>query len=134
MLRTLFVAATCLGLAGCNASGSAPSANLPALNVAFKWCGGGSPDFTVGNIPATAKTLNFRMIDQQAQGYMHGGGTVPASGKASQSIPCGGLTGGSYIGPSPPPPQVHDYQWTVTALDASGLAVAVGRATRKFPE
>lgn len=134
MFRTILVTAACLGLAGCNAGGSAPSANLAALNVAFKWCGSGSPEFTIGNIPAVAKTLNFRMIDQQAQGYNHGGGTVPAVGKSTQVIPCAGLTGGTYNGPSPPPPQVHDYQWTVTALDAGGQAVAVGRATRKFPE
>lgn len=103
------------------------------MNLAFTWCSG-SPQFAIGNIPATAKTLSFRMIDQQAQGYNHGGGTLPASGKPTQAVPCGALTGGTYNGPSPPPPQVHDYQWTVTALDAAGQAVAVGRATRKFPE
>lgn len=136
-MRLAFIALVSgLALAGCNSTGTSTSdlAKLPNMTVSFKWCGGGSPDFTVGNIPATAKTLNFRMIDQQAQGYMHGGGTVPASGKATQSIPCGGLTGGTYIGPSPPPPQVHDYQWTVKALDGNGTAVAVGTATRKFPE
>jgi phosphatidylethanolamine-binding protein (PEBP) family uncharacterized protein len=132
MRRAFFLAVACVGLAGCNAGGSAPSANLPMMNVAFNWCSG-SPAFTVGNIPATAKTLSFRMIDQQAQSYNHGGGTVPATGKPTQSIPCGALTG-SYNGPSPPPPQVHDYQWTVTALDAGGQSVAIGRATRKFPE
>jgi len=134
MIRHLIWAAAGLLLVGCNAGGGAPNANLPALSVAFKWCGGGSPDFTIGNIPATAKTLNFRMIDQQAQGYNHGGGSVAASGKTTQIVPCGGLTGGTYNGPSPPPPQIHDYQWTVTAVDAGGQAVAAGRATRKFPE
>lgn len=132
MTRAFLLAAACIGLAGCNAGGGAPNANLPAMNVAFTWCSG-TPAFTIGNIPATAKMLSFRMIDQQAPGYNHGGGTVPASGKATQTIPCGGLSG-SYTGPNPPPPQIHDYQWTVTALDPGGQPVAAGRATRKFPE
>jgi len=132
MSKVLYAVLACVALAGCNAGGSVPSANLPTMSVAFKWCSG-SPEFTVGNIPAGAKTLNFRMVDQQAQGYNHGGGSVAASGKSNQTVPCGGLTG-SYTGPNPPSPQVHEYQWTVTAVDASGQAVAVGRAIRKFPE
>jgi hypothetical protein len=85
MTRAFLLAAACIGLAGCNAGGGAPNANLPAMNVAFTWCSG-TPAFTIGNIPATAKMLSFRMIDQQAPGYNHGGGTVPASGKATQTI------------------------------------------------
>ncbi|MGO4670194.1 hypothetical protein [Bosea sp. 2RAB26] len=102
------------------------------MNVSFRWCGA-SPEFKVGNVPAATKTLRFKMVDRQAPNYQHGGGEVAFFGKASASIPCGALTGG-YNGPSPPPPQVHDYEWTVTALDASGTAIAAGTATRKFPE
>lgn len=102
------------------------------MAVAFRWCSA-SPDFTVGAIPAGTKTLSFRMIDKQVPSYNHGGGTYTHDGKPSAKVPCGALSGG-YNGPSPPPPQVHDYEWTVTALDASGKALAVGRASRKFPE
>lgn len=129
MLRISLVAAACLGLAGCNAGGSAPSANLPAMNVAFKWCGSGSPAFTVGNIPAGARTLRFKMVDRNVPTWNHGGGEVPAA----SSIPCGAISG-AYNGPNPPVGQVHTYEWTVTALDASGTAIAAGTASRKFPE
>ncbi len=132
MRRLLLLGAACAGLAGCNTAGSGSTAGLPALNVAFTWCSG-SPTFSVGNVPAATKTLNFRMIDQQAQGYPHGGGSVAFTGKGSAQIPCGSLNG-TYQGPSPPPPQMHEYEWTVTALDAGGTAIAIGRAKRKFPE
>ncbi|MFC5509250.1 hypothetical protein [Bosea massiliensis] len=129
MLRTMLVAAACLGLAGCNAGGSAPSANLPALNVAFKWCAAGSPTFTVGGLPKDAKTLRFKLVDRDAPAWNHGGGEVPAAA----SIPCGAISGG-YNGPNPPSGQVHTYEWTVTALNASGAAIASGTAARKYPE
>lgn len=133
MRKILLIGAACLGLAGCNSTGAtAPSASLPNMNVSFRWCGA-SPEFKVGNVPAATKTLRFNMVDRQAPQYRHGGGEVAFSGKGSVSVPCGALTGG-YNGPSPPPPQVHDYEWTVTALDANGTAIAAGTATRKYPE
>jgi phosphatidylethanolamine-binding protein (PEBP) family uncharacterized protein len=102
------------------------------MNLSFRWCSA-TPEFTVSAVPAATKTLSFKMVDQQVPSYQHGGGTIAFDGKGSAKIACGALSG-SYNGPSPPPPQVHDYQWTVTALDASGKALAVGRATKKFPE
>jgi len=124
-----------LALAGCNESrpGAATEAGLPKLSVAFNWCGGPSPSFKIGGIPSGTKALRLRMVDRQVPSYNHGGGEVPAAAGSSASIPCGALTGG-YNGPSPPPPQVHDYEWTVTAIDASGSALAIGSAVRKFPE
>lgn len=124
-----------LALAGCNSTGTSTAdlAKLPNMPVSFNWCDP-SPSFTVGNVPPTTKTLSFRMVDKQVPSYQHGGGSIAFTGKGSQTIPCGSLTGGNYRGPTPPPPQVHDYEWTVTALDANGTAVAAGRATRKFPE
>lgn len=74
----------------------------------------------------------MKLVDKQVPGYNHGGGDGAFAGGSSSSIPCGAITSG-YNGPSPPP-QVHDYEWTVTALDVSGNATAIGRATRKFPE
>lgn len=122
-----------LGLAACNSTGSSvPPPGVPEMQVAFRWCSG-SPEFAIGSIPAGTKSLDLRMVDHQAPAYRHGGGTVPHDGKNSAKIPCGAL-GGTYVGPSPPPPQIHDYEWTVTAHDASGKALAVGHATRKFPE
>lgn len=133
-IRLFTFAAAAIVLAGCteNRAGPAQSAALPKLSVAFAWCGA-SPSFKVGNIPNGTKTLRLRMIDKHVPSYNHGGGEVPAAGGSTATIPCGALTGG-YNGPSPPPPQVHDYEWTVTALDAGGTAVALGTAIRKFPE
>ena len=134
-MRTAIAAGlTALALAGCteNRPGAATNANLPALAVSYTWCSS-SPPTRVGGIPAGTKTLRFKMVDKQVPGYNHGGGDLPHTGGSSASIPCGAITGG-YNGPSPPPPQIHDYEWTVTALDASGSALATGSATRKFPE
>lgn len=132
-MRYLIIAAIAgVGLAGCNSTASAPPPGAPTMSVAFRWCAG-TPETTVGSIPAGTKTLSFRLIDRQVPSFMHGGGTIEHDGKPTAKIACSALTGG-YNGPNPPPPQVHDYDWTVTALDASGKALAAGRASRKFPE
>lgn len=70
------------------------------------------------------------MSDIMVPGYDHGGGSVAFTGQ--KAISCGAIS--NFRGPSPPPPQVHDYQWTVRALDAAGKELGVARAVRKFPE
>jgi phosphatidylethanolamine-binding protein (PEBP) family uncharacterized protein len=134
MLKIAVVAGiAALALAGCNESrtGAAQTAALPQMSVAFNWCQGVSPSFQVGKIPAGAKTLRFKLVDRDVPTYNHGGGDLPVSG-ASASVPCGAISGG-YNGPNPPAGQVHTYEWTVTALDASGSALAVGAASKKYP-
>lgn len=122
-----------VALAGCNAaSGGAGASNAPnSIRLSVNWCSG-TPAFQVANVPKGTTTLSFKMVDRQAPGYPHGGGSVAYSGQAS--IPCGALSGGTYAPPSPPPPQVHDYEWTVTALNSSGNPLAIGQAVKKFPE
>ncbi|MBB3809453.1 hypothetical protein [Pseudochelatococcus contaminans] len=134
-IRLCMFAAVALALAGCNANqaGSAGSAAPQELSVAFNWCGAASPSFRIGNIPEGASKLRLRMTDRHVPSYNHGGGEVPVAGGSTASIPCGRLVG-SYNGPNPPAPQVHDYEWTVTALDANGKVIARGSALRKFPE
>ena len=124
-----------IALVGCNSAGSIPSttANLSALNVAMKWCAG-SPEFSVRGVPSATRTLNFRMIDKIAPQFQHGGGSIPVTGSSTVMVPCGSLSGGSYVGPNPPPPRVHEYEWTVTALDSGGKALAAGQIVKKFPE
>jgi phosphatidylethanolamine-binding protein (PEBP) family uncharacterized protein len=132
---TILLCAAAFGLAGCNTAGTATAqsnAALASLSLSFRWCGA-SPEFKVGKVPAATKSLRFNMVDRQVPSYRHGGGEVPFTGRGQATVPCGALTGG-YNGPTPPPPQVHDYEWTVTALDAGGNALAVGKAVRKFPE
>lgn len=97
--------------------------------ISFKWCSGSS-EIALTNVPKGTASLSAKMVDLFKPSYPHGGGKVAYSGR--KTIPCGALT--NFEGPSPPPPQVHDYRWTVEALDASGNVLATASATRKFPE
>jgi Phosphatidylethanolamine-binding protein len=106
------------------------SSRAEAFAVSFRWCGS-SPEFQLRDVPKETATLDFHMQDLMVPSYPHGGGSVPYRGEAS--VPCGSLTG-SYRGPSPPPPQIHTYRWTVKALDASGKTLATATSERKFPE
>jgi hypothetical protein len=101
-----------------------------AFALSFRWCGA-SPEFQLRDVPKETATLDFHMQDLMVPSYPHGGGSVPYRGEAS--VPCGSLSG-SYRGPSPPPPQIHTYRWTVKALDASGKTLATATSERKFPE
>ncbi len=100
-----------------------------AFGASFRWCSG-SPAFTLTAVPKGTASLRFNMVDQQVPSYRHGGGTVAYSGQ--KSVPCGAL--GNYVGPSPPPPQVHTYEFTIDALDASGSVIGTAKTRRKFPE
>ncbi len=130
-MRRFLVVASALALAGCVTTKDAP--NLANLTVDFSWgdtpaCGGTkAPAFTVGNIPAETKWLEFQMTDLDAPAFNHGGGTVAYAG--SGNIPAGAF---SYVGPCPPMP--HRYQWTVTALSGGKDVVhGRGKTTKTFP-
>lgn len=101
------------------------------MAVSFSWCGTRSPDFTLANVPKGATQLELRMVDLFVPGYPHGGGKLAFKGQ--KTIACGAITSG-FEGPSPPPPQVHEYQWSVKALDAAGKVLASATASRKYPE
>jgi phosphatidylethanolamine-binding protein (PEBP) family uncharacterized protein len=106
------------------------SSEARAFSMSFRWCSA-SPEFQLRDVPKGTATLDFHMQDLMVPSYPHGGGSVPYRGEAS--IPCGSLSG-SYRGPSPPPPQIHTYRWTVKALDASGKPLATATSQRKYPE
>jgi phosphatidylethanolamine-binding protein (PEBP) family uncharacterized protein len=120
-------------LAGCNESrpGAAEPAALPKMSVAFNWCEGASPSFRIGQIPAASRSLRFKLVDRDAPAWNHGGGELRLSGP-SANVPCGSISSG-YNGPNPPAGQTHTYEWTVTALDVSGTAIAIGTASKKYP-
>jgi len=121
-------------LAGCNESrpGASQSSALPQMSVAFAWCQGASPSFKIGQIPAATKSLRLKMVDRDVPTWTHGGGDVTISGPTA-NIPCGAISG-AYNGPNPPTGQIHTYEWTVTALDGSGNALAMGTASKKYPQ
>jgi phosphatidylethanolamine-binding protein (PEBP) family uncharacterized protein len=128
--RNAAIAAILL-LSACSTVKDAP--NMGTLGVAYDWtkadeCASKSPAFTISNVPADTQSLVFRMTDLHVPSYNHGGGTVPYSG--SGTIPAGAFF---YKGPCPPN-GTHDYEFTVTAVNAAGdTALARGKAVRPFP-
>ena len=107
----------------------ASPASASAFLVNFKWCGSGSPTFSLVGVPSGTAKLSFNMTDLNVPNYEHGGGTVTYSGQ--QTVPCGALD--NYVGPSPPNGP-HTYRFAVTALDAKGGTLGTATATRQFPE
>ena len=71
------------------------------------------------------------MTDLNVPSFHHGGGTVAYSGQTA--VPCGALSSG-FTGPSPPPGQVHTYQFSIKALGPNGAVLATTTTRRKFPE
>jgi phosphatidylethanolamine-binding protein (PEBP) family uncharacterized protein len=49
------------------------------------------------------------------------------------AVPCGAFSSG-FTGPSPPPGQVHTYQFSIKALGPNGAVLATTTTRRKFPE
>jgi len=101
-----------------------------AFSASFTWCAG-SPRFTLQEIPAGTTQLQFAMTDLNKPSFHHGGGTVDYRGQAE--VPCGAFAKG-FVGPSPPPGEVHTYEFTVKALGTNGAPLATTTARRKFPE
>jgi phosphatidylethanolamine-binding protein (PEBP) family uncharacterized protein len=103
-----------------------------AFSASFAWCpNSGSPRFALQDVPAGTARLLFAMTDLNKPSFHHGGGAVEYRGQAE--VPCGAFAKG-FIGPSPPPGEVHTYEFTVKALGANGAALATATVRRKFPE
>jgi phosphatidylethanolamine-binding protein (PEBP) family uncharacterized protein len=108
-------------------------ADLPVIAVDFSWpehqkCfDERSPEIRVDGVPESARRLQIQMRDLDNR-YDHGGGSVPWEGAAT--IPEGTLD--KYRGPCPSYGSPR-YQITVKALDETGVAVALGRKTRRYP-
>jgi|SRR5271155_3324220 len=120
--------AAALGIAAlalaCSASGAL------AFSVSFAWCSG-SPTFALIEVPKGTVTLQFAMTDLDKPGFHHGGGTVGYRGQPE--VPCGAFAAG-FIGPAPPPGEVHTYEFTIKALGPDGAVLATTTARRKFPQ
>ena len=109
------------------------------LDVAFAWnishrCSPVSPEIRLKDIPSGTTTLRIKMTDLDQKDDDHGGGEI------SQSEPFGGsftIAPGAlkaYKGPCPENFTTlgHEYQFTVTALDAEDKPLAVGSAKAAF--
>jgi Phosphatidylethanolamine-binding protein len=99
-----------------------------AFSVSFAWCSG-SPRFALTDVPSGTAKLDFHMTDLNKPSFHHGGGTVDYRGQAE--VPCGAFAKG-FVGPSPPPGEVHTYEFTIKALGANGAPLATTAARRKF--
>ncbi len=117
-----------LGLAASALAASASGA--VAFSVSFAWCSG-SPNFQLNDVPAGTVNLQFAMTDLDKPSFHHGGGTVGYRGQPE--VPCGAFASG-FVGPSPPPGEIHTYEFAIKALAPDGHVLATTTARRKFPE
>ena len=126
MRRALVVAAVLTAL-------GSPALAQAKFGTSGRWCGS-SPEMRLSGVPKGTAKLDFRMTDLNAPSYPHGGGQLPYQGQ--NTIACSELSqkAGGYQGPSPPPGQVHTYQWTIRALDASGASVGQAVLQMKYPQ
>lgn len=105
------------------------------LSVNWQWkasdrCSTTSPALALNGIPEGTRTLAVSMVDLDAPGYDHGGGSVPHAGGATATVAAGALK--NYRGPCPPNFRSfgHDYEITVRALAADGKTV-LAKGSRK---
>jgi phosphatidylethanolamine-binding protein (PEBP) family uncharacterized protein len=113
------------------AAGARPA---QAFSVSFDWCQGspdGSPNFQLRDVPQGTVNLRFAMTDLDKPTFHHGGGTVGYRGQPE--VPCDAFASG-FVGPTPPPGEVHTYEFTIQALAPDGKVIATTTARRKFPE
>ena len=104
-----------------------------AFSVKFSWagipaCSSVSPAFTIAAAPHGTTALAFRMRDEDAPDFQHGGSTVAYAGTGR--VPRGAIR---YTGPCPPSGSSHRYVWTVDALGAGGEVLGSARARATFP-
>jgi phosphatidylethanolamine-binding protein (PEBP) family uncharacterized protein len=110
------------------------SAPALAFTVTFDWCRGapdGSPNFALRDVPRGTVNLRFAMTDLDKPTFHHGGGTVGYRGQPE--VPCDAFDT-AFIGPSPPPGEVHTYEFSIQALAPDGSVLGATTARKRFPE
>jgi phosphatidylethanolamine-binding protein (PEBP) family uncharacterized protein len=108
------------------------------LSIDWEWkrshqCSPTSPAFAIAGIPDGVASFEIKMVDQDASGFDHGGGTASHSGGATASIPDGALR--NYKGPCPPNFSSfgHAYTFSVRAIASDGKTeLARGSKTKAF--
>ncbi|HUI15946.1 MAG TPA: YbhB/YbcL family Raf kinase inhibitor-like protein [Xanthobacteraceae bacterium] len=102
-----------------------------AFSASFAWCPEASPNFEIKDVPAGTVSLQFAMTDLDKPSFHHGGGTVGYRGQSE--VPCGAFASG-FVGPAPPPGEVHTYEFVIKALAQNGTVLATTTAQKKFPQ
>jgi len=124
-----YILAAAIGLAASGAQALPQS----TFGATMRWCGT-SPEFRLSGVPKGTASFDLKMVDLNVPSYPHGGGKV-AYQAGKNTIPCNTISAGwGYNPPSPPPGQVHTYEWTIKALDANGRVLGEAITQRKFPE
>jgi len=118
--------------------GLAKSAAADEFSFTFEWgniplCTDGYPNavpnpvFSLSNVPAGTKTIEFAITDRDYIGYDHGGGSVTYNG--NNTIQPGAF---EYDSPCPPVGK-HTYEWVASAQDANGDTIGKAKAKKKYP-
>lgn len=109
------------------------------LDVAFAWnishrCSPVSPEIRLKDIPAGTTTIRVKMTDLDQKDDDHGGGEISQSEPFGSSFTMAPGALKAYKGPCPENFTTlgHEYQFSVTALDADGKPLAVGSAKAPF--
>lgn len=109
-----------------------------AFEIGFDWgnipsCTNGNPNtvsspaFSISGLPVGTTQLKFKLTDLDVPSYNHGGGAIAFAG--GKTVPAGAFR---YQSPCPPN-GTHTYQWTATALDASGKKLGTAKAKKNYP-
>lgn len=125
--RATVLGVIALGLGLLQFAGAAPAY---AFSAGFAWCSG-SPNFSLRDVPEGTVTLQFAMTDLDKPAFHHGGGTVGYRGQSE--VPCGAFDSG-FVGPAPPPGEMHTYEFVIKALAQDGTVLATTTARKRFPE
>ncbi|MGC1715782.1 MAG: YbhB/YbcL family Raf kinase inhibitor-like protein [Xanthobacteraceae bacterium] len=107
------------------------ASSASAFSASFAWCPNDSPNFQLSEVPAETVNLQFAMTDLDQPSFHHGGGTVGYRGQPE--VPCGAFASG-FVGPAPPPGEIHTYEFTIRALAPNGTVLATTTARKTFPE
>ena len=109
------------------------------LDVAFAWnishrCSPVSPEIRLKDIPAGTTTIRVKMTDLDQKEDDHGGGDISQTEPFGNSFTIASGALKAYKGPCPENFTTlgHEYQFSVTALDADGKPLAVGSAKAPF--
>ena len=114
----------------------APPPEAVKMGVEFSWSstedpGGISPEISLTQIPDGTEKFLVEMKDLDFPMADHGSGHVDYS---QEPVIKAGAVKGTYVGPRPPPGKVHNYQFTVKALDKDGKLIGIGIQSRPYPE
>ena len=111
------------------------SKNAAVMGVDFEWQqidkgSSDNPEIRLTGVPEGTARFLVSLVDLDLKGFDHGSGFVDNDGSGFIAR---GATKGSYGGPDPPFSTVkHTYEITVTAYDATGKVIGIGKKAQPF--